>query len=136
MCGTPPLPRGERVDVPQLILLALRSLTQAFGDFNLGAPWVGDIYNAESRSIGAVPDRGVGLDACRLKFSDERIDVSDLKTHVVHRAAFRRHLSLIDFIERNLSARNIGGVKLSTLAGRRAEVVDVPFLSRQRIGHP
>src|SRR5439155_6813933 len=114
--------------------LGLRS--QAFGDFDLSAPGVRDVYDPETRCVCAVANRRVGFDAGGLKLRHNRVDVPDLEAHVIDRPAFCRGLSLVDLIKGNLRAWNISGLKLSTLASGRAEVLDVPLLSRDWIGHP
>src|SRR5205823_12641239 len=58
------------------------------------------------------------------------------ETHMINRPAFRRGLRLVDLVERDFRTRNVGRLELSALARRRTEVLDVPLLSSDWIGHP
>src|SRR5262249_40629586 len=104
--------------------------SQAFRDFDLGAPRIRDVDDTETRGVRAVPDRSIRLDPRGLKLRHERVDVFHFKTHVVHRAPFRRHLRLVGFSKGDLGAGNIRRIELRAFACSRAEVVDVPLLSR------
>src|SRR5437773_10340713 len=55
---------------------------------------------------------------------------------MIIRPALRRGLRLVDLVERDFRTRSVGRIELSALARRRAEVLDVPLLSSDWIGHP
>src|SRR5262245_36021549 len=98
-------------------VLALR--LQPLSDLDLGAPGIRDVREPDTGRIGAVTDRAVGFDARGLKFRHECVDIPDFKTHMIHRAAFRRRLRHVDLIERNLCAWASSGAALGRLAWGR-----------------
>src|SRR5947208_1128626 len=115
------------------VWLALR--TQTFGDLDLSSPRIRNVHEPDTGCVRTAADGAVGLDACCLQFRHECVDVPDLKTHVIDRAALGRRLRHVDLAECDLRARNISRVELVAFAGCGPEVLDVPFLCCQRIRH-
>src|SRR6266850_4967509 len=54
--------------------------TQTFRDLDLGSPRIRDLYDPETGGVGAVADCAVRLDARRLQFGDECVDVLHFET--------------------------------------------------------
>src|SRR5215472_9867624 len=119
----------DRKRAPRATLDRSRRPLQRIGPFvelDRGAPRI--VNEGELGAARLGHDRPVELDALRLELLGESDQILHVEADVIEHVPGGRYRRRIGFRERQLGARNVGGLKSSARADGRAEMLDIPGL--------